>query len=187
MGNCCKVVKKEKEVSKSLGDTVTVTTEDRSQRQKTLTITCLSPSLSLTVRYRPAIPLSDLKDQIVSSCPSLGSVEFTLLRDDQEILDPTATLQQLGIVPGDSLQLVVNEDAEEEPQSPEESEDIIASENNSILQPKRRDKNRRSQRCNRKERTRFKELQRKWTDFAQKTRKRTLENRFTLSPSQAFN
>lgn len=133
MGNCCKVVKKEKEEPKSLKDkeTVTVTTEDRSQRQKILTVTSSSPPLSLTLRYRPAIPVSDLKDQIISICPSLSNINFTLLRDDQEILDPTATLQQLGIVQGDSLQLVIDEESEQI----EESEDIIASENNSILQP----------------------------------------------------
>jgi hypothetical protein len=126
MGNCCKVVKKENQ--KPIGENVTITTEDRSQRQKTLTVTCKDMGLSLTLRYRPTIPLSDLKDQIVSNYPDLNVDRFTLFRDEDEILDPTATLQQLGIAPGDNLTLVIKEEVSE-------SQDIIASESHSFAQP----------------------------------------------------
>lgn len=126
MGNCCKVVKKENQ--KPIGENVTITTEDRSQRQKTLTISCKALNLSLTVRFRPTIPLSDLKEQIVSSYPELNIDKISLFRDENEILDPTATLQQLGIAPGDCLTLVIREDVSE-------SQDIIASESHSFAQP----------------------------------------------------
>lgn len=130
MGNCCKVTKKEKEkeVSKSTIESGTVATEDRSQRKKILNIICEALNINLSLRYRPAIPLQDLKEQIVAECPSLDINKFSLFRDDLEVLDATATLQQLGIGPGDTLQIKVKEDSES-------SEDIIASENNSIMEP----------------------------------------------------
>lgn len=128
MGNCCKVAKKEKEPSKTTVESGTISTEDRSQRKKILNIICESLKINLSLRYRPAIPLQDLKEQIVAECPSLDINKFSLFRDDLEVLDATATLQQLGIGPGDTLQLKVKEGSEA-------SEDIIASENNSIMEP----------------------------------------------------
>ena len=116
-----------KENIKQAGDNVIITTEDRSQRQKLLTISCKSLKLSYTVRFRPTIPLSDLKEQIVASYPELDVEKISLFRDEDEILDPTATLQQLGIAPGDNLELVIKEDASE-------SQDIIASESHSFAQ-----------------------------------------------------
>ncbi|OMJ91539.1 hypothetical protein SteCoe_5913 [Stentor coeruleus] len=128
MGNCCKVAKKEKEPRKATVESGTISTEDRSQRKKTLSIICESLNINLSLRYRPAIPLQDLKEQIITECPSLEINKFSLFRDDLEVLDATATLQQLGISPGDTLQIKIKEESVT-------SEDIIASENNSIIEP----------------------------------------------------
>ena len=125
MGNCCKVDKKEKEISKPVVDSGTMITDDRSQRTKYLQIFCENPSISLSIRYRSAIPIQDIKEQIISEYPNFEIEKYSLYRDDLEILDATATLQQLGIVPGDTLTLKIF-------QVSDYSEDIIASENNSI-------------------------------------------------------
>lgn len=129
MGNCCKLVKKEpphiKEVAKPVQDSGTMLTEDRSQRSKILQITCENPKIHLSIRYRSAIPIQDLKEQIISEFPNLDISKYSLFRDDFEILDATATLHQLGILPGDTLSLRISEVSDY-------SEDIIASENNSI-------------------------------------------------------
>ena len=129
MGNCCKVDKKEKEISKPVVDSGTMITDDRSQRTKYLQIFCENPSISLSIRYRSAIPIQDIKEQIISEYPNFEIEKYSLYRDDLEILDATATLQQLGIVPGDTLTLKIF-------QVSDYSEDIIASENNSIPEMK---------------------------------------------------
>ena len=140
MGNCCKVVKKEndkvkgadkekekeKENIKPSIDSGTMITDDRSQRTKSLQITCESPKISLSIRYRPTIPIQDIKEQILAEHPNIDIEKFSLFRDNLEILDATATLQQLGILPGDTLTLQLSMD----------SDDVIASENNSIPEMK---------------------------------------------------
>ena len=130
MGNCCKVVKKEKskedskEIIKPVADSGTMMTEDHSQRSKTLQILCNSPQFNLSIRYRSAIPIQDIKEQILLEFPGLDLSKYSLFRDNLEILDATATLQQLGILAGDTLTLQLS--------LVSESEDVIASENNSI-------------------------------------------------------
>ena len=129
MGNCCKITEKEKEVIKLPAEPGTMVTEDRSQRKKTLQILCEDPDINLNLQYRPAIPIQDIKEQILAEYPNLDMTKYSLFRDDLEILDATATLQQLGIVQGDILTL-------KKSISLDYSEDIIASENNSISEPK---------------------------------------------------
>jgi hypothetical protein len=122
MGNCCKVNKKIK--SPPPPEPGTMTTEDRSQITK-LQIVCESPEINLSILYRSAIPIQDIKEQILADYPELNMKLYSLYRSDLEILDATATLKQLGILPGDTLFLKIN-------QVYDESDDIIASENNSI-------------------------------------------------------
>ena len=133
MGNCCKLsVKKDlnREIQGAVKSTVesgTMLTDDRSHMKKTLQILCNSPEISLFLRFRPTIPIQDLKEQIVSECPNLEIETYSIFRDELEVLDPTATLQQLGISAGDILWLVPS-------QIPEDSEDVIADECNSFSQ-----------------------------------------------------
>ena len=132
MGKCCSVVKKDKviskekpqEISKVVADPGTLITDDRSQRSKTLQILCESPQLRLNLQYRSAIPIQDIKEQILSEYPSLDLSKYSFFRDDLQILDETATLQQLGILAGDTLTLRISQVSD--------SDDVIASENNSI-------------------------------------------------------
>ena len=133
MGNCCKLsVKKDinresKGVVKPTVEFVVMLTDDRSHTKKTLQILCDSPEISLSLRFRPTIPIQDLKEQILSCCPGLKIEKYSIFRDELEVLDPTATLRQLGIAAGDVLRLIPG-------QVPEDSEDLIADECNSLSQ-----------------------------------------------------
>lgn len=142
MGNCCKVVKKEKrssrpstsekhekpETIRPTVETGTVNTEDRGHRPKRLKILCDCPEFEIKIHYRPAIPIQDLKEQILSEYPDLEIEKYILLKDNFQISDSTATLKQLGIQAGDRITLKLSYE--------EVSEEPVASENNSIADPR---------------------------------------------------
>ena len=138
MGNCCKLPKnnnkeedkktKPKKVQKS-SDYVVMLTDEKSKHSKILHINCDFPSINMTIHYREAIPIQDIKEQIVFQYPDFSIENYSLFRDSLEILDATATLKQLGIDQGDTLTLKLIQELDE-------SEDLIASENNSIPEMK---------------------------------------------------
>jgi hypothetical protein len=129
MGNCCKAPKDEQTVTKPVAETGTLVTDDRSQRKKVLQIVCTSAGINLSIPYRNAIPIQDIKEQISSEISNFDISKYSLFINDLEILDATATLHQLGILPGDTLTLKLIEVSEY-------SEDIIASEAASISEPR---------------------------------------------------
>lgn len=127
MGNCCKVPKKDKDKSgqKDVGDSTKHEHGSQSERKKTLSVVCESPLMNFSISYRPTIPLQDVKEQIIAKWPELQTCSFGIYRQELEIRDATATLQQLGICPGDILNLRLE-------QNPDNSSEIIASENSMI-------------------------------------------------------
>lgn len=131
MGNCCKLSEKKEKVEavNLASETGTLITEDRGHKRKPLKVYCESPEIHLLIPFRGAIPIQDVKEQIVEKCSGFDLQDFSLFRGNLEVLDATATLQQLGILPGDTLTMQFTNFLED-------SDDIIASEGNSISQPK---------------------------------------------------
>ncbi|CAG9311317.1 unnamed protein product [Blepharisma stoltei] len=72
---------------------------------KVLKVSCKSPRFELSLRYRHEVPIYDLKDQISKLRPDIDISEYSIHKGQLEVLDPTATLKQLGIVPDDKLRL----------------------------------------------------------------------------------
>lgn len=75
------------------------------KREDFLKISCKSPSFELSLRYRQEVPIYDLKDQISKSKPNLDITKYSIHKGKLEVLDPTATLRQLGILANDHLRL----------------------------------------------------------------------------------
>lgn len=109
MGNCCKVSEKPKQKFTKMMDACSagflhIITE---------------AGVEVKVVYCGNVPVLGLKEKVKEQYPEFELHRKVFFKDDLPILDETATLSQLGISQGDTLQLKMSE---------EDSQDIIISE-----------------------------------------------------------
>lgn len=105
MGNCCAPkedipTRKEKPVERP---------QKAGKQVKQIKISCQNPKFEITFEFNSKEPISNIIDQIMSRYPKIELETIALLKGNLEILDFSATLEEIGIFPGDILNLQIIE------------------------------------------------------------------------------
>ncbi|CAG9321009.1 unnamed protein product [Blepharisma stoltei] len=101
---------------------------------KQIKVNCKNPHFSLTFDYHSKKPVSYIINEITSKYPKIDLDNLALLRGNLEILDFNATLEEIGIFPGDHLKVQIIEKSNEvTPNEENVMKHIDESKNNSKL------------------------------------------------------